>query len=258
MRNLREILKEGEVLVWMDFAGNFNCLSLEEVQSAYWNSEMVTLHTQVIYFPRSQCFQFKYSRSVECSLSQRNFIIISMLRKLISLFKENNLQLEKVNNLTELTDVPILKQCHILLRNHQNVYEGNQTKRDYLKAGHGKGPCDDFWASLKTSAVMAIKQSKVTLQSAEEFFVWAKNSSNNSTVSYIYILQNDYDTCDRDVRAMCDNTLVVTVPGTMKAHAAVPVGTSHVSLRDMSCNCSECLIDVEFMEKAGKLNDTFK
>lgn len=57
---------------------------------------------------------------------------------------------------------------------------------------------------------------------------------------------------------MCDNTLVVTVPGTMKAHAAVPVGTSHVSLRDMSCNCSECLIDVEFMEKAGKLNDTFK
>lgn len=72
MRNLREILKDGEVLVWMDFAENFNCSSLEEVQSAYWNSEMVTLHTQVIYFPRSQCFQFKYSRSVECSLSQRN------------------------------------------------------------------------------------------------------------------------------------------------------------------------------------------
>lgn len=64
---------------------------------------------------------------------------------------------------------------------------------------------------------MAIKQSKTTLQSAEDFFVWAKNSCNNSTVSYIYISQNDYDTCDRDVRAMCDNTLVVTVPGTMKA-----------------------------------------
>lgn len=80
---------------------------------------------------------------------------------------------------------------------------------------------------------MAIKQSKATIQSAEEFFDWAKNSSNNSTVSYFYILQEDYDTCRRDVKALCDN--IVAVPGTMKAHAAVPVGTSHVTIRDMSC-----------------------
>lgn len=37
----------------------------------------------------------------------------------------------------------------------------------------------------------------------------------------------------------------------MKAHAAVPVGTSHVAIRDMSCNCSECLIDVTLTSCTG-------
>lgn len=39
MRNLMENLKDGEVLVWMDFAENFNASSVEEVQSAYWTQK---------------------------------------------------------------------------------------------------------------------------------------------------------------------------------------------------------------------------
>lgn len=37
----------------------------------------------------------------------------------------------------------------------------------------------------------------------------------------------------------------------MKAHAAEPVGTSHVAIRDMSCNCSKCLIDVTLTSCTG-------
>ncbi|CAC5377379.1 unnamed protein product [Mytilus coruscus] len=45
LKRLRENLPENEVLIWMDFAENFGCVSVEEVQSAYWNAAMVSLHT---------------------------------------------------------------------------------------------------------------------------------------------------------------------------------------------------------------------
>jgi hypothetical protein len=43
MKLKRESLKNGEVFIWMDFAENFTCSAVEEVQSAYWNPQMVTL-----------------------------------------------------------------------------------------------------------------------------------------------------------------------------------------------------------------------
>lgn len=42
------------------------------------------------------------------------------------------------------------------------------------------------------------------------------------------------------------------MPGTMKVmYAVVPVRTSHVALRDMSCNCSECLSNVSLTVCTG-------
>ena len=35
MRGLRENLKDGEVMIWMDFAENFTCSTVKESQSAH-------------------------------------------------------------------------------------------------------------------------------------------------------------------------------------------------------------------------------
>lgn len=51
LRKLRENLPANELVVWMDFAENFQCVSVEEVQSAYCNAPAISLHTMVIYFP---------------------------------------------------------------------------------------------------------------------------------------------------------------------------------------------------------------
>lgn len=95
IRNLRDNLKDGEVLVWMDFAENFNCSSVEEVQSAYWNLEMIMLHTQVIYFPKSHTFSHSSVVGVSSVLCHNAVAVQAMLRKLIPLVKENYPQLEK-------------------------------------------------------------------------------------------------------------------------------------------------------------------
>lgn len=50
MKRLKENLPEGEVIAQVDFAENYLCQSCDEVQSAYWNSTMVSLHPIVVYF----------------------------------------------------------------------------------------------------------------------------------------------------------------------------------------------------------------
>lgn len=49
MRKLRETLSGEEIVIWMDFAENYGCTSVEEVQSADWNATAITLHTMVVY-----------------------------------------------------------------------------------------------------------------------------------------------------------------------------------------------------------------
>lgn len=50
LKRLKENLPHGEVIAQMNFAENYLCQSCDEVQSAYWNSTMVSLHPIVIYF----------------------------------------------------------------------------------------------------------------------------------------------------------------------------------------------------------------
>ena len=50
IRYLKQNLPAQHVLVHMDFAENYSCKSLDEVQTAYWNQTSVTLHPIVCYF----------------------------------------------------------------------------------------------------------------------------------------------------------------------------------------------------------------
>ncbi|ESO91799.1 hypothetical protein LOTGIDRAFT_163159 [Lottia gigantea] len=47
IQSLKEHLPKNDVIIHMDFAENYNCKSVEEIQSAYWNQTSVTLHPVV-------------------------------------------------------------------------------------------------------------------------------------------------------------------------------------------------------------------
>ena len=55
------------VLIQMDFAENYTCQVMEEIQSAYWNADMYTLHPAVIY----------YRNNDQAELSHKSFVFFS-------------------------------------------------------------------------------------------------------------------------------------------------------------------------------------
>ena len=64
----------------------------------------------------------------------------------------------------------------------------------YLESGHGKGPCDGLGASVKRSADNAVKEEKISIQSAADFLKWADSAmESGSKVRYMRYTQDDYD-----------------------------------------------------------------
>ena len=53
IKKLKENIQENEVIVQMDFAENFSCRSLDEIQTAYWNQTSVTIHPVVAYYSKN-------------------------------------------------------------------------------------------------------------------------------------------------------------------------------------------------------------
>ena len=53
IQKLKENIQENEVIVQIDFAENFSCRSLDEIQTAYWNQASVTIHPVVAYYRKN-------------------------------------------------------------------------------------------------------------------------------------------------------------------------------------------------------------
>lgn len=101
MRKLRENLPENEIVLWMDFAENFLCTSVEAVQSSYWNQAMVSLHTMVAYFPQQHDQRLQSYVAVSDVLSHNATVVYTILKNLIPQLKTEYPAMSKIHYLTD-------------------------------------------------------------------------------------------------------------------------------------------------------------
>ena len=242
MRKLRENLPENEILLWMDFAENYSCSSVEEVQSAFWNVEMVSLHTMVAYLP-SNCDKTKQCLvAASGSLQHNAAAVCCILQKCVPLLKEEVPNLKCIHYLTDSpTSQYRNKTVFQFLCDHQEEF-GVSARWHYLECGHGKGPCDGLGASVKRAADMSVKQGKATIQGADDFVRWANTTDKTSKVRYISYNENDVQKIQENISR---KDKPVAIAGTLKLHAAVPISKLSIATRELSCNCGQCIADVQ-------------
>ena len=96
--------------------------------------------------------------------------------------------------------------------------------------------------TVTTGADMAIRQGKVLIQNAEDFYAWAKQTEENgSKIKYLFYNQEDVDNGDKILQ---EKEKPLPITGTFRLHAVVPTSKYTIMTRDMSCSCEECLKDV--------------
>ncbi|CAC5387896.1 unnamed protein product [Mytilus coruscus] len=153
MRKLRENLPENEIVLWMDFAENFVCTSVEAVQSSYWNQSMVSLHTMVVYFPKDHGQRLQSFVDVSDVLSHNATVVYTILTKIMPLLK---IECQTLKTVHYLTDSPTSqyrnKTIFKNLMDHMEDF-GVNGRWNYLESGHGKGPCDGLGLVLNEEPI---------------------------------------------------------------------------------------------------------
>ena len=174
-RTLKENLKDGHVAIHLDFADDYWCRSQEEIQSAYWNTLIVTLHPAVVYFRQAEKVKVKSFVFVSNEIRHDAKFILALLKKLIPHVK---LLVSNAKHCHFFSDSPTSQYRNktiFKLISHHKKYFGLEATWNYSEVGHGKGPCDPIGGTAKRQADMAVRNGKVIIQDAADFYSWASS-----------------------------------------------------------------------------------
>ncbi|XP_048256959.1 uncharacterized protein LOC125382708 [Haliotis rufescens] len=192
IHELKDTLPDGHIIIQMDFAENFTCSSMDEIQSAYWNPTNVTLHPVVVYYKLDILVHknFIYVSDV----NQHNSTAVLTILKLM--LPELNTTFPYATHVHYWTDSPSSQYRNrymfdVILK-HKELF-GLEARWNYFECGHGKGPCDGLGGACKRQASDAVKQGKATIQDAHDFYHTIKNQSNTDSTLLLKFLAAIYD-----------------------------------------------------------------
>ena len=103
----------------------------------------------------------------------------------------------------------------------------------YFESRHGNGPCDSVGGTTKQNADNAVKQGKVLIQDAADYYVWAIQSE--KCIHYEMITKEEY--CHNKSVVDQRNSEIKPVKGSMMIHAVVGVKDEpgKIIARNTSC-----------------------
>ncbi len=232
LKHIKGNLKEGEVLIQMDFAESYNCTAREAVQNAYFAEPKVSLHPTVVYH-NSQHYSYVFVSDSQAHNAQAVLVIISKLMPIIKNEIVNNLK-----HVIYFTDSPTsqYRNCSIFnaVVNHRQMF-GCDAHWNYFEAGHGKGPCDGIGGTAKRLADQSVRSHGTLIHNAETFHAWA--GSSNQKIKYVLYSGQEVS----DMKASLDADPALTVPGTMTVHSVKPSGTPGMVSGGTSCYSDTCI-----------------
>ena len=222
----------------MDFAENYQCQTMNEIQSAYWNQTMVTLHSIVIYYvDESGNLSHKSYIFVSDELGHNAGSVQAILKTFLPKLKET---VPGTCFVHYWTDSPTSQYRYKLLFKFLSDHEENfgiKAAWNYFEAGHGKGPCDGVGGTAKRMADEAVRAQKTVIQDAHDFYCWATMSKSPS-IEYIFISKEECMISSNYLNDM--KSKILPVRGTMKLHAAVGLPGNQLFTRNTSCYCEDC------------------
>lgn len=235
LHELKANLPQNELVVQMDFAENFTSSSMDEIRSAYWNATNVSLHPTVVYY-----------RNEHGDMEHKNFVFVSdvinhnataVLTIIDILIKELKTIFPNADLVHYWTDSPSSQYrnryiIHAIGR-HEECY-GLRARQNYFEAGHGKGPCDGIGGTAKRQAADAIKQGKVSIQDASDFYAWGVQ--NQKSITYRFYSLREYE----QMAEVLSRRKPIAIQGTMKLHAVFP-REDGLYTAEVSCYCTECI-----------------
>jgi hypothetical protein len=157
---------------------------------------MVTLHPVVAYFrnPNDENeISHKSFVYVSDELIHRCSTVYAFLKDLVPRLKEFIPELSCIHYLSDSpTSQYRNKSIFHIIANHLQLF-GAKGSWQCFEAGHGKGPCDGVEAVSKRMADEAVRQRRITIQDASNYFEWTiqRHRHQNTTQKHIKMTTTD-------------------------------------------------------------------
>lgn len=253
VKDMKQKLPNNHILIQMDFSENYTCQTVEEIQSAYWNSSMVTLHPTILYFNNANGDMDHKSLVFVSEILQHNASMVSaIVHKTVQVAKQCVPDLKHVHFWTDSPSSQYRNKSVFDLVNRFELEFGCKASWHYFESGHGKSACDGVGGTTKRNADNAVKQNKAVIQDANDFYAWA--IQHESDISYIMITSDEYETSFKEVESRKE--LLKPIKGTMLVHAIAVDKTGKLVKRNTSCACDNCFSLEGFNGESECLWDT--
>lgn len=162
----KDKLKDGEAVLQVDFAENFTATSQDEIQSAHWVHQQITIFTAVAWMSgeEKQCFAV-----ISDELGHGKLSVWVFLKTIIT----SLLQKYKINTLKIFSD-----GCAAQFKNKFTLSNLIFAKEDFgipivqwsfFASSHGKGAVDGVGATVKRAVWTTVKARRCIVSTAEEF-----------------------------------------------------------------------------------------
>lgn len=239
---LQKRVPEGCVLLNMDFSENFMCVSQNEVQTAHWGHEQVTIHPTVAYY---QCQKEGCEETVIESLifitddKQHDAHAVMAFTKLANqhLQATRGLDIKKQLHMTDGCSAQYKSKTPFTDISFSILDFGFPTERHFYGSRHGKGPSDGAGAVVKSFVRRGVLGESISINNAKEFFNYSKKISKDeehSKRTFFYV--------DEINRNRPDRSNSKTIIGTRKLQCVKTVEQKKIATRNLSCFCGGCVV----------------
>lgn len=252
IEDLKKRLKEGKIVVTLDFSENYTLHIQNAIQAQHWSKDQATLHVYVVYYKLNN------------KLKHENFVVISEYvnhdatgvnlfnGKLIEHLKKKLGEnfIKKIFYFSDGAGSQYKNKFNFInLIEHEKEF-GIPAEWHFFATSHGKGAVDGIGGSVKQKAYRASLQGNENSQitTPKQLFDWAV--SNFKKISFGYCSQEDH--AAHKLKLESRYSKVQTVKGTRQFHFYRPLNDSQVICAMYSAQKTTKVVNVIQVEKIKK------
>ena len=189
--DLKEELKENELIILLDFAENYTFIVQDDVQAYHWNNSQVTLHPIIVYNKESGILCSKSCCLISDCLNNNTNVGHKFLSVVLNDIRAKHPNVTKCIYFSDGASSQYKNSRNFINLCHHNSDHGLEAEWNFFAPSHGKNPFDGIGDTVKRPTVSVSLQmtSGQVIFTSYEMFQWCQD--NISGISIFYVSSED-------------------------------------------------------------------
>ena len=254
---LSKTIPQESIVMHLDFSENYSTFFQNEVSSAHWVKNLVTVHPLVVFYNCPSCDGVTHPvMDVLIFLSNdtkhdHHAVHEFMSRAVRFLKEERDVQFSKIYEFTDGCASQFKSRGPFADISFCEEDWGVKRERYYFGSCHGKGPSDAAGGVTKTAARMAVIRGEAIITDARSMYAYlhGKLRRGKTIENICNHSRREFFLVDKINRNRPEREICTTVKGTRNFHGVRGLSPGVICVRDLACTCMSCLRgDIDCMQ----------